>query len=66
MSTGSRRRSAIPRKVLLITPAASGDALSKAEDRGYVNRVVPPDRLQAHALVELLDDKLPAGRAARR
>ena len=52
---------AIPKKVLQITPAASGDALSKAEDRGYLNRVVPPDRLQAHALVELLDDKLRGG-----
>jgi branched-chain amino acid transport system substrate-binding protein len=52
---------AIRRKVLLITPSASGDALSKAEDRGYLNRVVPPDRLQAHALVELLDDKLRGG-----
>ena len=51
----------IPRKVLQIAPAASGDALSKAEDRGYLNRVVPPDRLQAHALVELLDDKLRGG-----
>ena len=50
-----------PQKVLQITPAASGDALSKAEDRGYLNRVVPPDRLQAHALVELLDDKLRGG-----
>ena len=57
---------AIPRKVLQITPAASGDALSKAEDRGYLNRVVPPDRLQADALVELLDDKLRGARAARR
>ena len=52
---------AIPDKVLQISPAASGDALSKAEDRGYLNRVVPPDRLQAHALVELLDDKLRGG-----
>jgi ABC-type branched-subunit amino acid transport system substrate-binding protein len=52
---------AIPRKVLQITPSVSGDALSKAEDRGYLNRVVPPDRLQAHALVELLDDKLRGG-----
>ena len=52
---------AIPKKVLQITPSASGGALSKAEDRGYLNRVVPPDRLQAHALVELLDDKLRRG-----
>jgi branched-chain amino acid transport system substrate-binding protein len=52
---------AIPRKVLQITPSASGDALSKAEDRGYLNRVVPPDRLQAHALVELLDENLRGG-----
>ena len=52
---------AIPRKVLQIAPAASGDALSKAEDRGYLNRVVPPDRLQADALAELLDDKLRGG-----
>ena len=47
--------------MLQISPAASGDALSKAEDRGYLNRVVPPDRLQADALVELLDDKLRGG-----
>jgi ABC-type branched-subunit amino acid transport system substrate-binding protein len=52
---------AIPKKVLQITPSASGGALSKAEDRGYLNRVVPPDRLQAHALVELLEDKLRGG-----
>ena len=51
----------MPRKVLLISPAASGNALTKAEDRGYVFRVVPPDRLQADALAELLDDRL-AGR----
>jgi branched-chain amino acid transport system substrate-binding protein len=54
-------RVAIPRKMLQILPSVSGDALSKAEDRGYLNRVVPPDRLQAHALVELLDDKLRGG-----
>jgi ABC-type branched-subunit amino acid transport system substrate-binding protein len=52
---------AIPEKVLEITPAASGDAQSKADDLGYLNRVVPPDRLQAHALVELLDEKLRGG-----
>ena len=55
------RKVAIPRKVLEITPSASSDVLTKADSRGYVNRVVPPDRLQAHALVELLDDKLRGG-----
>jgi ABC-type branched-subunit amino acid transport system substrate-binding protein len=53
---------AIPRKVLQITPAVSGDSLSKAEDRGYLFRTVPPDRMQADALVELLDDTLHGAR----
>jgi branched-chain amino acid transport system substrate-binding protein len=48
-------------QVPLISPSASGSALTKAEDLGYVFRVVPPDPLQAHALVELVDDKLRGG-----
>jgi branched-chain amino acid transport system substrate-binding protein len=52
---------AAPKKVLEISPAASGDAISKAQDRGYLNRVVPPDRMQAGALAELLDRELRGG-----
>jgi ABC-type branched-subunit amino acid transport system substrate-binding protein len=55
----------IPRKVVQILPSASGDALSKAEDRGYLFRVVPPDRMQADALVELLDDTLHGARGKK-
>jgi branched-chain amino acid transport system substrate-binding protein len=52
----------IPKKVLQILPATSGDAFTKADDKGYLNRTVPPDRLQADALVELLDDELRGAR----
>ena len=52
----------IPKKVLQITPAASGDSFTKADDRGYLNRTVPPNKLQADALVELLDEELRGAR----
>ena len=49
---------AVPKKILLISPASTGDVISQHEDRGYLFRTVPPDRMQADALVQLLDDKL--------
>ena len=50
-----------PMKVLQMTPAASGGALSRADDDGYLQRLVPPDRLQADALAELIDEELRGG-----
>jgi branched-chain amino acid transport system substrate-binding protein len=52
-----------PKKILVISPAASGDAITQAEDRGYLTRTVPPDRLQAEALTQLMDKKLRGARA---
>ena len=43
------------KNVLQITPSASAEQLTQVEDIGYLNRVVPPDKLQASALVELID-----------
>jgi branched-chain amino acid transport system substrate-binding protein len=56
------RRTSAPRKIVQISPSASGDSLTRAEDRGYLFRVVPPDHMQADALAELLDDKLRGAR----
>jgi branched-chain amino acid transport system substrate-binding protein len=56
------KQTAIPRKVPLISPAASGSSLTSDEDRGYVFRTVPSDPLQADALVELLDTRLRGAR----
>jgi ABC-type branched-subunit amino acid transport system substrate-binding protein len=56
---------AAPKKILQISPAASGDAVTKADDRGYLFRTVPPDRMQAHALAELLDDELGGARGKK-
>jgi ABC-type branched-subunit amino acid transport system substrate-binding protein len=56
---------AVKSKVPLISPSASGDALTKAQDLGYVFRAVPPDRLQVHALVKLLDDRLHGARGKK-
>ena len=55
----------IPKKVVQISPSASGDALTKAEDRGYLFRTVPPDRLQADALVEFMDKTLKGARGKK-
>ena len=54
-----------PRKILQISPAASGDAITDADDRGYLFRTVAPDRMQADALVQLLDDKLRGARGKK-
>jgi len=54
-----------PRKVLQISPAASGDAITAADDRGYLFRTVAPDRMQADALVQLLDDTLRGARGKK-
>jgi ABC-type branched-subunit amino acid transport system substrate-binding protein len=56
---------AIPRKVVQILPATGADSLTKAEDRGYLFRAVPPDRMQADALVELLDETLRGARGKK-
>jgi branched-chain amino acid transport system substrate-binding protein len=58
-------RVSAPRKVLQISPSASGSELSKAEDRGYLYRTVPSDTLQADALAELLDDRLRGARGKK-
>ena len=50
-----------PSRVLQITPAASAVQVSDVEDRGYLNRVVPPDPLQAVALVEHMSRELKGG-----
>ena len=47
-----------PEKVLQITPSASAEQLTRVDDRGYLNRVVPPDRLQVKALVEHMSRQL--------
>lgn len=54
-----------PRKILQISPAAAGDAITAADDRGYLFRTVAPDRMQADALVQLLDDKLRGARGKK-
>ena len=47
-----------PEQVLQITPSASAVQLTRIRDRGYLNRVVPPDTLQAQALVEHMSEEL--------
>jgi branched-chain amino acid transport system substrate-binding protein len=54
-----------PRKILQISPAAGGDAITEADDRGYLFRTVAPDRMQADALVQLLDDELRGARGKK-
>jgi len=56
---------AAPRKILQISPASSGDAITAADDRGYLFRTVAPDRMQADALVQLLDDELRGARGKK-
>jgi len=56
---------AVKSKVPIISPSASGDSLTKAQDLGYIFRTVPPDRLQAQALVKLLDDRLHGARGKK-
>jgi branched-chain amino acid transport system substrate-binding protein len=52
---------ATPNHVLMIAPSASAEQLKDVKDRGYLNRVVPNDTLQADALVEYMDGKLKGG-----
>src|SRR5690606_35962569 len=40
--------------VLLISPSATADELSTAEDDGLFFRTAPPDRLQARALADII------------
>jgi branched-chain amino acid transport system substrate-binding protein len=49
---------AIPKKILEITPAASSDSLVNLQQGGYLNRTVPPDRLQGPALAQVMDAEL--------
>jgi branched-chain amino acid transport system substrate-binding protein len=52
---------ATPKKMLQITPSASAVQISQVEDRGYLNRLVPPDRIQADALAEHISRTLKGG-----
>ena len=52
---------AVPKKALQITPSASAVQISDVEDRGYLNRMVPPDPMQADALVEHISRTLKGG-----
>jgi ABC-type branched-subunit amino acid transport system substrate-binding protein len=55
----------IVKQVLQITPSASAEQVSKVKDNGYLARVVPPDKLQAIALAELLSRRLKGTRGKR-
>jgi ABC-type branched-subunit amino acid transport system substrate-binding protein len=48
----------VPKEILQISPASTADQISDLRDSGYLNRVVPPDRLQAAALVDLMSREL--------
>ena len=50
-----------PKRVLQITPSASAGQITDIKDRGYLNRVVPPDTLQVAGA-----DRAHVARAARR
>jgi ABC-type branched-subunit amino acid transport system substrate-binding protein len=51
----------IPQRVLQIASSTSATQLTAIEDRGYFNRVVPPDSLQVDALVEHMSRELKGG-----
>jgi ABC-type branched-subunit amino acid transport system substrate-binding protein len=51
----------IPRRVLQIPSSTSAVQLTDIEDRGYLNRIVPPDSLQVDALVEYMSEELKGG-----
>jgi branched-chain amino acid transport system substrate-binding protein len=51
----------IPERVLQIASSTSATQLTAIEDRGYFNRVVPPDALQVDALVEHMSRELKGG-----
>jgi ABC-type branched-subunit amino acid transport system substrate-binding protein len=54
-------RVSIPSRVLQIASSTSATQLTAIEDRGYFNRVVPPDSLQVDALVEHMSRELKGG-----
>ena len=47
-----------PNRMLVITPSGSAEQVSQVKDRGFFNSMVPPDKLQATALVELMSRQL--------
>ena len=52
------RSVAIPRDVLLISPAATLDEITSLEDRGLINRTVPADSDQGPVLADAIADDL--------
>ncbi len=52
---------ATPKKTLQITPSAGAIQISSVRDRGYLNRIVPPDTLQSEALAEYMARRLKGG-----
>jgi ABC-type branched-subunit amino acid transport system substrate-binding protein len=53
---------AVPRKVLEISPSASASQVSQIRDKGYLNELVPQDKVQAVALAEYMSRKLRGAR----
>ncbi len=51
-----------PRKVLEISPSASASQVSQIRDKGYLNELVPQDKVQAVALAEYMSRKLRGAR----
>jgi ABC-type branched-subunit amino acid transport system substrate-binding protein len=58
-------RVSTPKHVLQISPSASAEQLTEVEDMGYLNRVVPPDKLQGTALAELMARELKGARGKK-
>ena len=52
------RSVAIPDDILLISPAATLDEITNLEDRGLINRTVPPDSAQGPVLADGIADDL--------
>jgi ABC-type branched-subunit amino acid transport system substrate-binding protein len=53
------------RKVVTISPSASAGQVTDLVDHGYVNRTVPPDKLQGSALAKLMADELGGARGKK-
>jgi branched-chain amino acid transport system substrate-binding protein len=51
-----------PKKVLEISPSASATQVAHVRDKGYLNELVPQDKLQAVALAEYMSRKLKGAR----
>jgi ABC-type branched-subunit amino acid transport system substrate-binding protein len=58
-------RVSIVKQVLQISPSASAEQVSRVGDNGYLARTVPPDKLQAIALAELVSRRLKGSRGKR-